>query len=270
MRYVILRDDDTHALTPVSCLERLYRPFLDRNLPVNLATIPEVNTAARMPNGQPEGFLLDGKTREGVAPMGGNPELVSYLKKNPHYHIVQHGCHHEPMEFDLPNRAEAARRLDYGKKVLMDAGFSPPRAFVAPHDKFSPASFQEVAGRFNVVSSGWYEWRRLPPSWWPRYAVKRLSAASHWRMGRTVLLSHPGCLLSYNRPPGSIMEEIIDHVESHRLTVLVTHWWEYFHGGKENEPFIGVLHELAAYLGRHHEIQVISFDDLADGKIPMN
>ena len=27
MRYVIIRDDDTNALTPVECLERLYRPF---------------------------------------------------------------------------------------------------------------------------------------------------------------------------------------------------------------------------------------------------
>ena len=35
MRYVILRDDDTNALTPVDCLERLYRPFLNRGLPVN-------------------------------------------------------------------------------------------------------------------------------------------------------------------------------------------------------------------------------------------
>ena len=37
MRYVILRDDDTNALTPIECLETLYRPFLDRGLPVNLA-----------------------------------------------------------------------------------------------------------------------------------------------------------------------------------------------------------------------------------------
>ena len=43
MRYVILRDDDTNALTPVACLERLYRPFLDRGLPVSLAAIPEVS-----------------------------------------------------------------------------------------------------------------------------------------------------------------------------------------------------------------------------------
>ena len=58
MRYVILRDDDTNALTPVECLERLYRPFLDRGLPVNLAVIPEVSTSAVTPEGKPEGFLF--------------------------------------------------------------------------------------------------------------------------------------------------------------------------------------------------------------------
>ena len=60
MHYVILRDDDTCALTPVECVETLYRPFLDRGLPVNLAVIPNVSTAARRPNGQREGFLQFG------------------------------------------------------------------------------------------------------------------------------------------------------------------------------------------------------------------
>ena len=58
MRYVIIRDDDTNALTPIECLERLYRPFLDCGLPVNLAVIPDVSTEAKMSDGRPEGFLL--------------------------------------------------------------------------------------------------------------------------------------------------------------------------------------------------------------------
>ena len=49
MRYVIIRDDDTNASTPVECLERLYRPFLERGLPVNLAVIPDVSTDATTP-----------------------------------------------------------------------------------------------------------------------------------------------------------------------------------------------------------------------------
>src|SRR5207244_1201287 len=60
MRYVIIRDDDTNALTPFECLERLYRPFLDRSFPENLAVIPDVATSTTMPNGQLEGYLLAG------------------------------------------------------------------------------------------------------------------------------------------------------------------------------------------------------------------
>src|SRR5438045_8606691 len=64
MHYVVLRDDDTNALTPVECLDRLYRPFLERDLPVNLAVIPEVSTNARMADGAPEGFLVAGQATQ--------------------------------------------------------------------------------------------------------------------------------------------------------------------------------------------------------------
>src|SRR5579859_3292998 len=112
MRYVIIRDDDTNALTPPEYLERLYRPLLERGLPINLATVPEVTTEARMANGQPEGFLLpgDGEHALGSArcadrmalqavptslhgktiPLPTNEALVNYLHENPGYHIVQH------------------------------------------------------------------------------------------------------------------------------------------------------------------------------------
>ena len=59
MHYVILRDDDTNALTYPEWLDQLYRPFLDRNLPVNLATIPIVRTDVVGPDGQLEGYLVE-------------------------------------------------------------------------------------------------------------------------------------------------------------------------------------------------------------------
>src|SRR5512135_2635354 len=103
MTYVIIRDADTNAFTPVNCLERLYRPFLDRGLPVNLATIPDVATNATRADGKPEGFLevkptgtasqaasTPGRTNGNstaksteqnrrTVPIGENTELVSYL-----------------------------------------------------------------------------------------------------------------------------------------------------------------------------------------------
>ena len=101
MRYVIIRDDDTNASTPAECLERLYGPALKRGLPINLATIPEVSLSACQENGSPEGFLKfkNGHT-ESVLPLGSNPKLVEYLRENPGFEILQHGLHHEYLEFE--------------------------------------------------------------------------------------------------------------------------------------------------------------------------
>jgi hypothetical protein len=271
MRYVILRDDDTNALTLPHCLERLYRPFLDRGLPVNLAAIPEVDLTTRMADGSLEGFLFlrNGGAHDKAA-IGSNPKLVNYLLENPGYHIVQHGCHHDQLEFDCPDRTEAARRIERGRQVLVEAGLSEPKTFVAPYDKLSRASLIEVAARFRVLSTGWFELRRLPYSWWPMFAVKKLHKADHWRVGRTWLLSHPGCLLSCHRPRHEILDAIIQCVETRPLTVLVTHWWEYFRDGQPNDPLIDVLHETADYLSSRRDIKMISFGELEDQFLAKN
>src|SRR5215212_4178437 len=119
MRYIILRDDDTNALTPVECLETLYRPFLARGLPVNLATIPEVRVDARTPEGKREGFLpaVPNPAVETV-PLAENRALTEYLHANPGYHIVQHGCYHDTFEFDRTDRAEIVRRIERGRLRL--------------------------------------------------------------------------------------------------------------------------------------------------------
>jgi Uncharacterized protein conserved in bacteria (DUF2334) len=265
MRYVILRDDDTNALTPPDCLERLYRPFLDRGFPVNLATIPEVDVNTKMSDGTPEGYLFhrNGTKSDKIA-IGSNPKLVNYLRENPGYHIVQHGCHHDQLEFDRSDRAEVATRLERGTKLLLEAGFPRPQAFVAPYDKLSRASLREVANRFHVLSTGWFELRRLPVGWWPEFAIKKWRKSDHWRVGRTWLLSHPGCFLSCHRPRQEILTSIANWVQTHSLTVLVTHWWEYFRDGQPDEPLIEVLHETAAYLSSQHNVKVIAFEDVAE------
>jgi hypothetical protein len=264
MRYVIIRDDDTNAFTPVECLERLYRPFLKRGLPVNLAVIPEVSTHATKADGDPEGFLVfrNGST-EPTVPIGAHRELVAYLKANPGYHVLQHGCHHDYLEFECSDVLEVRRRLELGSQRLQEAGLGPTRTFVAPYDKFSRVSLGEVAGRFQVISSGWYELGRLPRSWWPRYALKKLRGSPHWKVGQTWLLSHPGCLLSCHRTYSRMLEGIMHYLETQPLTVLVTHWWEYFRDGQPDESFIQFLHETAGYLASHPGLKVIPFADLA-------
>lgn len=275
MRYVIIRDDDTNALTPVECLERLYRPFLDRNFPVNLATIPNVRTNVKIPSGELEGFIsvrARGSTRDEpeTLPISSNPELLAYIKANPEYRIVQHGCYHDYFEFDCKDPRTVARRLEHGRTHLQQAGLGAPRAFVAPYDKLSPAALREVARRFDVVSTGWFELRRLPLAWWPKYFVKRTARRPHWRVNGAVLLSHPGCLLSCYRDCAGMLENIREAIAGQRLTVLVTHWWEYFRAGKANTDFINVLHQTAEFLESDPDVRVISFDDVVDARIALN
>lgn len=274
MRYVIIRDDDTCALTPVECLETLYRPFLERGLPVNLATIPNVRSDVFLPNGQPEGFLVAAKdVKPGSYPLGDNHKLVQYLHSNRGYRIVQHGYHHEFInglcEFDHDNRADIARRLDLGKRHLQDAGFAESRAFVAPYDRLTRVSYREAARRFELISTGWFELGRMPYSWWPGFLLRRVRKRNHWRAGGATLLSHPGCHLSYHRPYGTMLEEIQKSIASRRLTVLVTHWWEFYRNGEPDRPFIGVLHKTAEYLASDPQIRVVSFSDVAAGAVPI-
>lgn len=268
MRRVVIRDDDTNAFTPPECLEQLYRPFLDRRMPVNLAVIPAVRRDAKTPDGKPEDFLFGGN---GVAsdthPIGDNRKLVSYLRAEPFYRIVQHGCYHDTFEFAIDDETEIARRITNGRRHLADAGFPAPKTFVAPHDKFSRATFRKCAEHFQVISTGWFELARLPPAWWTKYLVKKVRKAPHWRAGRILLLSHPGCLLSRFRPRDQILNQVKAAVASSPLTVLVTHWWEYFPNRKPDAAFIAILQQVADYLATEPDIQVISFDQLAQARL---
>lgn len=266
MHYVILRDDDTCALTPPECLDRLYRPFLDRGLPVNLGLIPDVSTDARRSDGRREGFLqFNHGTTTPVVPIGQNRPLTQYLQRERGYHILHHGCDHSYLEFDC-DRREAERRLAAGAQRLAAAGFPRPWAFVAPYDRFSRASMQAAARRYPVVSTGWFEWRRVPVAWWPAYLMKKWHGQPHWRAGGALLLSHPGCILSRYRPLEGMLERVRAAIRSAPLTVLVTHWWEYFREQKPDHEFISVLHRTADLLAADDGVRVISFADLATGR----
>jgi hypothetical protein len=264
MPTVIIRDDDTNATTPIEWLDRLYRPFLDRGMPVNLSIIPEVRMDTRLPDGEPEGFLRGPDVGKGcVKAIGENKPLVEYLKKED-YCVAQHGLTHEFIngrpEFDQHDVTNVTARLLRGKELLESAGLG-PAAFVAPQDKMSREALRAVARRHPVISAGWYERRRLPYPWLPRYAMKKLARRPHWYVGRTILLTHPGCILSRFKEYGKMLERVREVVLANELTVLVTHWWEYFPKGEPDEAFIAILHSVADFLGEER-VQVGRFDHL--------
>jgi len=271
MRYVIIRDDDTNASTPIECLETLYRPWLDRGMPINLALIPEVSLSAHRADGRKEQFLFN--TNGGTSrtlPIAENNNLVRYLLENRGYHIVQHGLHHDYLEFDRESSPELATRIERGVQRLAEAGFPRAETFVAPYDKISRAAYKLLADRFGIISTGWFERRRLPATWWPKYVLKEWRSASHWRVGHTLLLSHPGCLLSCYRDYRATLPEIISRVNTQPVTVLVNHWWEYFRDSKTDHDFLAFFHEVLDYLAGNLEIKVIPFSALLTKRIELN
>jgi hypothetical protein len=85
-----------------------------------------------------------------------------------------------------------------------------------------------------------------------------------------LLLSHPGCLLSYQRSFSTALQGIVHCLERSVVTVLVTHWWEYFRTGEPDEPFIDFLHETLRHLANRPDVKIVSFDDLISGGIALN
>jgi hypothetical protein len=245
---------------------------LQRGLPVNLATIPAVRTDAHAAGGARVGFLFfapRGAATDWV-PLGTSRRLTDYLKGNAGFHLVQHGYDHSFFEFASCDELALRRRIDEGARLLAEAGFPQRETFVAPYDKFSRAGLRAAAEHFRVVSSGWFELRRVPVAWWPAYVWRKLTRRAHWRAGRTLLLSHPGCLLSSFRPRVGMFERVKAAVGASRLTVLVTHWWEYFPGGQPDEELIGILHRTAAHLAERPDVRVIMFNDLANGQVALH
>ena len=212
IRYVIIRDDDTNALTDPECLERLYTPFFQRNLPINLAVIPNVSTETRLPDGTLEGFLTacNKKIKKANISLYENPDLVKYLKKHQNLEILQHGYEHIKNEFDSNDRLDLMMRIEKGLSCFEKAGFSKPKTFVAPYDKISRPAYQELVKRFEIISTGWFELGRIPLSWIPSYLLKKLNQKPHWKVDKTLLLSHPGCLLSCQKN----YEKIFDTVKT--------------------------------------------------------
>ena len=144
----------------------------------------------------------------------------------------------------------------------MQAGFPKPRTFVAPQDKLSYAALEEVVRRFDILSCGWYELRRIPPRWRMYYLIKKLRRLDHWKIKNTKLLTHPGCLLSRFKPYDTMLDTVKAAIAARPLTVLVTHWWEYFPQGQPDLPFITILHQVAEHLHTAPNLRVIPFSAL--------
>ena len=272
MRYVILRDDDTNAMMSPDSLERLYRPFLTKRQPVNLSVIPEVRTDVRLKDGRPEVYLRAvAPPKQSVMRMQDGAPMTQYLLANSGYCIAQHGLRHEfvegQSEFNQCNLPDIVSRIETGTSILLDAGLPRPTTFVAPQDRFTRVSLREVARRFQCVSSNWFQPHCLPFTWKPSYCLqqkihRQRDGQQHFHIASTVFLCHTGYLLTRARLKDDILGLVKETIRRRKLTVLITHWWEFFPDGQPDAEMIHILHEVSEYLHDQSDIRVISFDEV--------
>lgn len=270
VRYVILLDDDVNAFTPAEFLEILYRPFFERALPVSIAIIPNISKISPFTAHGDKDFLVEKSQQEDLyyLPVGSNRTLVNYLLKNLGYEIVQHGNRHEEGEFLHYNRQKLISSIEEGRSCMIEAGFAAPKVFVPPQGKLSKVALEELLKVYELISSTAYEKEQVPYSCWVYYIYKKLMRHEHWKVGDVTLLTTVGdYYFSASYPVDGILEHLKRTIASRRLSVVNSHWWEYFKEGKPNYKLIDALHGFADFLAENPLIKVIVFRSLLDGTL---
>lgn len=177
---VIIRDDDTCALTPPALLETVYGPLWERNFPVTLATVPAILGSHNL--NVPLAERGSGKQYrfERAAP------ITTFLKKQQlsgKIEIAQHGfAHTTDLTLRFPkfgategyDRALLTRASEfYGRcaddtasfvregRALLEDHFGPMTSFVAPQEYLTPILLRALrAEGFHAYSGG------IRPTFW--------------------------------------------------------------------------------------------------------
>lgn len=257
-RLVIIRDDDTNATTPIEALDTIYRPFLEHNLPISLAIIPLVDPTTSQANGTKEPFIytrcIQKAFQNDCIPLKQNPALIEYLKKN-QYELVMHGCHHTFHEFGTDARQEIQNRLKRGFQAFEEADLQRPSAFVAPYEAISRAAFSEITQNFSLLSSHWYSIKKIPIQFWPSLISSKLKKQPYWKANTCLCLTRPRQFFS---SVNYTLQDIVAVIETSPITVLLTHWWEFF--DQEGARKLKLLHELAGYLATNSSVKVVALN----------
>lgn len=242
MRYVLVRDDDLNYFTPFSQLETVYGFMFDQEIPVNFSTIPAVNASAITKDHETGETAFEPFLPKDVAGISGNfeldqnTELLAKLNTMQANEYLHHGFEHSGTdglcEFETRDSKLLSYKLERGRQILTRCFGQTPRTFVAPQDKYSREAIELIQSRFDTFSLGWIDRSRLPPSLFGKYACKKLFKRNHLHHGNLLMTEHPGC--HYSRyVPRSISDPKLDaHLAQHDFTIIVTHHWEFFEGGK--------------------------------------
>ncbi len=271
MKLVAIRDDDVSFFTDTARFAGVHGPLLERGVPVNLAVIPLASANVKVRHEKMQGYEPfippPYRGQEACFDVGENRELIEFITSHPSLHVVQHGCRHEYVndahEFAISDTKKLSEMVRDGARTIEKAFGARPDFFVAPWDKISRTAYPVLASRFKGISTGWLGKADVPLAWLPKLLIKKLQNRNYIFAENTIILEHPGCILSRFNPPEEITGRIMAYVDTHDVAVLVTHHWEYYgEDGTVNNPFLAAYHETIAELSKREGVRIVSFHEM--------
>jgi hypothetical protein len=254
MSVVLVRDDDANATTPPERLERTYAPLLDAGVPVSFAVIPAVALDTLAPDAQRERFIdPDAERTDRELALTSDAALARWLRAHEgQVGALVHGLSHRRRrggtEMGSLGFDESAQLLEAGLAIMTEALHAAPIGFVPPWDVLSAGALRAVAACFDLVSMGWVDRARLPPSAWPAHALERLGGREALRVGRTWLLRHRGGLIRATTPPQQVGTILASLARGADVAVVVLHHWMFWSGPQPHPAIVALGRALRGHM----------------------
>jgi len=148
----VIRGDDVNFFTSPQELERVYKPPLELNMPINLAVIPLVDSQVNEPFVKTK--YTDGKR---YYPVYENTELIEFIKQY-NLEVLQHGLTHSVYqrcpriihEFRINNEKKLYTRAILGQRIIEKAFGKKPQFFIPPRDTLSRQAYRVLMKLFKA------------------------------------------------------------------------------------------------------------------------
>ena len=268
VKYILIRDDDANFFTRPEMLEEVYGFIFENNIPINFAIIPAVNSAAKTESsyfgaGTPEPFLpveIAGEDKQ--FPITGNPDLLQFLNSLKRKEFLLHGLEHAgksgKYEFESDDKNVIEDKLIKGTNIFKEAFGVAPETFVAPQDKYSRTALTQIKSRFKTLSMGWVDSSRIPFILYCRYLQMKLTGRNYICDGEFLITEHPGCMFSKFMDINEMSKKLDEYIAAHRMTVIVTHHWEFFENGTLNTELLNAFRRRITELKDKYEFLTFS------------
>jgi hypothetical protein len=268
-KHILIRDDDISYFTDPEKFQTVHRVLIERQIPLNIAVVPNARADVLDADGRVEGFIgQPHQGKSGFFPVSENRDLVSFLRSHRFIDIAQHGFSHEKTVSGLPEFAaeksdELELNLHKGSILLEDTFGSRPLFFVPPFDTVSRGVLQMLRSRFNGVCLSRIPRGLLPVSLW----------AKHWNMKRKArfllnwdgfqILQHPGLDFSFLKPMDPIWNKGGFLLLAQDVLVLPLHSWKFFKEDRPDKALLERWHGLLKRMILRPDVRFIRFSDLS-------